>query len=167
MPATIGGEGCASAPVGLMMVAMPTRSRRSVIVAALASIVVPLTACGTAASLSHSAGDGSSGGQSSARADSGIRGRVVLGPTCPVERPGRPCSRPYETTIVIRREPGGKLAAQAHSSARGRFSVALAPGTYRLVPAVEGAFARTSPQRVTVQSHRYATVVIRYDTGIR
>lgn len=135
------------------------------IVAALA--IVPLTACGTAASLSHSAGDRRSGGQSSTRADSGIRGRVVLGPTCPVERLGRPCTRPYETTIVILREPQGKLAARAHSSARGRFSVALAPGTYWLVPAVEGAFARTSPRRVIVQRHRYATVVFRYDTGIR
>ena len=39
------------------------------------------------------------------RPDSGVRGIVLYGPTCPVQRAGQSCERPYQATIVVRREP--------------------------------------------------------------
>src|SRR5438093_1942732 len=66
--------------------------------------------------------------------DSGVRGRALYGPTCPAERVGQPCTRPYQTTIVIRSEPAGRLVTRTRSSANGYFSVNLFAGRYLLVP---------------------------------
>lgn len=82
--------------------------------------------------------------------DSGIRGRVVLGPTCPLQRIGQSCVRPYQTKITIRVEPSGRLAARVRSSTDGRFTVALAPGRYRLVPQMGRPYPRSSPQMAAV-----------------
>lgn len=99
--------------------------------------------------------------------DSGIAGKVMIGPTCPVERPGRVCERPYQTSITIRRKPKGTVVARVQSSATGQFRIALAPGTYRVIPRNARPYPRSSPQLATVHSHRYTTVLIHYDSGIR
>lgn len=99
--------------------------------------------------------------------DSGITGNVEIGPTCPVERPGRVCERPYRATITIQREPKRTLVARVQSSATGHFRIALAPGRYLLLPQNHRPYPRSSPQDVTVHSHRYTTVRINYDSGIR
>jgi hypothetical protein len=98
---------------------------------------------------------------------SGITGEVRIGPTCPVERPGKICERPYQATITIRREPRQALVARVHASATGHFRIALAPGRYLLVPQNGHPYPRSSPQVATVHSHRYTTVLINYDSGIR
>ena len=99
--------------------------------------------------------------------DSGITGKVMIGPTCPVERPGKVCVRPYQTAITIRREPKGTLVARVQSSATGQFRIALAPGRYRLIPQNGHPYPRSPPRLATVHSHRYTTVPISYDSGIR
>jgi hypothetical protein len=101
-----------------------------------------------------------------ARLDSGIRGRVLYGPTCPVQRVGQTCTRPYQATIAVHGR-GGRLVAKVRSSSVGYFSVRLPPGRYVLVPEAGRPYPRSSPQSVTVRSHRYATVTISYDSGIR
>ena len=106
-------------------------------------------------------------GSHSNRLDSGIRGLVVLGPTCPVERPGQTCVRPYQATIVSRSAATNRFVARVRSSASGRFRIALVPGSYVLVPQSGRPFPRAAQRTVTVPSHRYANVVISYDTGIR
>lgn len=108
---------------------------------------------------------GSSGHSSTP--DSGISGKVMIGPTCPVERPGRVCERPYHTSITIRREPKGTVVARVQSSDTGQFRIALAPGTYLLTPRNAHPYPRSSPRLATVHSHRYTSVVIHYDSGIR
>jgi hypothetical protein len=99
--------------------------------------------------------------------NSGIAGTVLYGPTCPVERPGQTCVRPYRATIVIRRKATHKLVARVRSSAQGRFRISLAPGSYLLLPQNGRPYPRSSPQLVTVRSHHYTHVVISYDSGIR
>lgn len=99
--------------------------------------------------------------------DSGINGEVRIGPTCPVERPGKVCERPYRATITIRREPRRTLVARVQSSAEGRFRIPLAPGRYLLLPHNGRAYPRSAPQIATVHSHRYTAVLISYDSGIR
>jgi hypothetical protein len=98
---------------------------------------------------------------------SGLHGRVLYGPTCPVERAGQSCTRPYQATIRILREPAGKLVATVRSAANGTFNVRLAPGRYLLRPQAGRPLPRSSPQTVTVHPHRYTDVTIRYDSGIR
>jgi hypothetical protein len=129
--------------------------------AATLAIAVQLSACGASQSATDPTGSRSS------HPDSGIRGRVLLGPTCPVQRIGQTCVRPYQATITIRNEGTGKLVARVRSSANGRFRVALAPGTYLLVQHTGRPYPRSSPQTATVRSHRYTRVVISYDSGIR
>jgi hypothetical protein len=99
--------------------------------------------------------------------DSGINGDVEIGPTCPVERPGKVCERPYRATITIQREPKRTLVARVQSSATGHFRIALAPGRYLLLPQNRRPYPRGSPLLATVHSHRYTTVRIEYDSGIR
>lgn len=129
--------------------------------AATLAIAAQLSACGASGSATDPTGSRSS------HPDSGIRGRVLLGPTCPVQRIGQTCVRPYQATITIRNEAPGKLVARARSSTNGRFRLPLAPGTYLLVPQTGRPYARSSPQTVAVHSHRYTSVVISYDSGIR
>jgi hypothetical protein len=129
-------------------------------VALLSMSALASASCGRAARLHPAA-------FRTAQFDSGIIGRVVIGPTCPVERPGKTCERPYQATIVIRREATHRLVARVQSSALGRFRVALAPGTYLLVPQNSRPYPRSSPRVVMVRRHRYATVLISYDSGIR
>jgi len=103
----------------------------------------------------------------SAVSDSGIDGLVLLAPTCAVQPAGDPCVRPYQATIGIRSEPAGTLINSVHSSATGRFSVALAPGRYLLVPRSPGVYPRSSPRTVVVREHTHTRVTVVFDSGIR
>jgi hypothetical protein len=98
---------------------------------------------------------------------SGLRGHVLYGPTCPVQRPGQNCTRPYQATIRILREPGGRLIATVRSRADGSFRVSLVPGRYLVRPQAGRPLPRSAPQIATVYSHRFTSVTVRYDSGIR
>jgi hypothetical protein len=99
--------------------------------------------------------------------DSGVRGKVLYGPTCPVERPGERCVRPYEATLRIRQRATHKLVATVRSADDGRFRVRLAPGRYVIVPVSGRPYPQASPQRVRVRRHEFTRVTIRFDSGIR
>ena len=63
----------------------------------------------------------------------GITGQILLGPTCPVARPGdAKCNdQPYETTMIIK-TADGKRVTELQSNSHGDFRVPLRPGGYRL-----------------------------------
>jgi hypothetical protein len=102
-----------------------------------------------------------------ARPDSGIHGLVLYGPTCPVQRPGRTCVRPYRARITITREPAGTVAARLRSAANGRFTVRLLAGRYLLTPQNGKPFPRARSRTVTVSPHHFSALTIRFDSGIR
>jgi hypothetical protein len=104
---------------------------------------------------------------SAASPSSGISGLVLYGPTCPVQRVGQSCTRPYEATITVRREPGRRFIARVRSSSSGHFTLRLPPGRYLLVPRSGVPYPRGSSITVVVRRHHYASVTIRYDSGIR
>jgi hypothetical protein len=99
--------------------------------------------------------------------DSGVRGLVLFGPTCPVERPGHSCERPYRASISIRREPAGKLIARVRSASDGRFTATLRVGRYVLQPRNGTPFPRAQSQTITVRRHRFTSVTIRFASGIQ
>jgi hypothetical protein len=105
--------------------------------------------------------------QSSAGTGSGVRGRVLYGPTCPVERVGQICTRPYQASITIRREPSRSVAARLRSSIAGYFSVPLPPGRYLLIPQSGRPFPIGMSQSFIVRRGRYTTLTVHYDSGIR
>jgi hypothetical protein len=104
---------------------------------------------------------------------SGIAGRVVAGPTCPVETvPPQPeCApRPLVATLRIRRVGSEEPATTVRSKANGRFRVRLWPATYvvRALPLAGFLFPRPpAARRVEVHSGRFTFITISYDTGIR
>jgi hypothetical protein len=122
---------------------------------------------GVVAFLAAGAAGCSRAASQSAVSDSGIDGLVLLAPTCAVQPAGDPCVRPYQATISIRREPAGSLITSVHSSATGRFNVALAPGRYLLVPRSSRVYPRSSLRTVIVRGHRYTRVTVVFDSGIR
>jgi hypothetical protein len=106
-------------------------------------------------------------------AQSGIAGRVVDGPTCPVEQtpPASRCGpRPLAAPLRIRREHGPAHAFLVNSSRDGRFRVVLEPGHYVITPRAQSGSPLPrppAPVEVIVRLHRFSHVMIEYDTGIR
>ena len=101
-----------------------------------------------------------------ASGDTGIAGIATVGPTCPVERADSPCpDRPYEARITVWR--GTTLVAETRSAPDGRFTVRLAPGTYRVVGESEGTLPRGTETTVTVGAGQMAAATLRFDSGIR
>ena len=101
--------------------------------------------------------------------DSGIEGRVTVGPVCPVVRAGVPCpDRPYEAELAIL-DGSGREVASVRSDAAGSYRIALAPGRYRVVPQPPPGLPlpRGEAVDVTVPPGRFVTLDISYDSGIR
>jgi hypothetical protein len=103
--------------------------------------------------------------------DSGVRGRVTAGPTCPVERepPDPACAdRGFETTIRVKVLPARKLVKKVQTGEQGRFRTRLEPGRYRLVPrSGKNGFPRCEPRDVVVRDDQFTRVRLGCDTGIR
>lgn len=99
--------------------------------------------------------------------DSGIRGTVQLGPTCPVQTRDVPCVTPYVAVLVIL-DTDQREAARVSSGPDGAFQVALPPGDYTVTPTPGGdPFPTAAPQAVTVLPGAFTEIEINYDTGIR
>jgi hypothetical protein len=100
-----------------------------------------------------------------------IKGIVLLGPTCPVERipPDPACApKPYQTSIGISKNienPESFLTIQ--STASGTFSVSLPAGEYVFHPKGGSPFPRCDEQLVEVSAGNVTTTAINCDTGIR
>ena len=100
-------------------------------------------------------------------AASGIRGLVLLGPTCPVEpSDGSACVTPYAATIAVL-DDAETTVATIRSGPDGRFEVALPPGHYLLVPASGDPLPTAEPVGVVVEPGEFVVVQIDYDSGIR
>jgi hypothetical protein len=99
--------------------------------------------------------------------DSGIRANVVYGPTCPVERPGERCERPYDATLRIRARSTHRIVRTVRSGRDGRFKVRLRPGRYVVEPVEGERYPRADPVPATVRAHRFTRVTVSFDSGIR
>lgn len=97
----------------------------------------------------------------------GIRGTVTIGPTCPVQREGESCVRPFATVLFLRRVGSSAAPRTLRSGTDGRFTVALAVGRYRLTPRNGKPYPRAAAQTVSVRAGRYTRVSVDYDSGIR
>ena len=99
--------------------------------------------------------------------DSGIEGRVFIGPTCPVVQEGQDCAdKPYQATLTVNSLNGGKIA-QYQTDEDGRFRIPLAPGEYSLRPESPNVMPFASEQIFVLEAGRFTQVVVLYDSGIR
>ena len=128
-------------------------------------LVLALPGCGggsgSPAANNHAVIDGSSG----------VKGMAVEGPLTPVQQPGVPSTKPLAGAIItIQPDGGGTEIARTTADGQGSFQIALAPGTYRLVPLPPQPgipFPIGSPQTITVTTGVFLIVTVNYDTGIR
>lgn len=98
---------------------------------------------------------------------SGIEGRVLLGPVCPVVQQGQECpDDPYQATLTIISLNGVQIA-QFQSDEQGRFQFPLVPGEYFLHPESPGGFPFASDQAFIVETGHYTQITVHYDSGIR
>ncbi|SRR5258708_1071339 len=102
---------------------------------------------------------------------SGIKGKVLLGPTCPVMRnpPDPQCAeKPYQTQFVLTTPDQSQVIKEFSSDTQGKFSVDVPAGAY-FIRSAPGAkiLPRCSNASVTVTSNTYANVIVSCDTGIR
>jgi hypothetical protein len=108
------------------------------------------------------------GCQSAVPPGTGVRGIVMLGPTCPVESATSPCpDRPFEGDVLATASDGS--TTEASTDAQGRFTIDLRAGTYVVVAIVPngGGPPAAVPQTVRVRTGSYSQVTLEVDTGIR
>jgi hypothetical protein len=109
----------------------------------------------------------SCGGAGAGDDTSGIRGRALSGPQCPVEVQGSPCpDLPYEGTVVATDTETGE-GFTVETDAQGRFELPLEPGTYEVSIVSESSPPFAKPQTVTVDPGSFTEIVVAVDTGIR
>ncbi|HTJ75535.1 MAG TPA: carboxypeptidase-like regulatory domain-containing protein [Acidimicrobiales bacterium] len=102
-----------------------------------------------------------------------MKGTVVFGPVCPVERipPDPRCSpRPGVADIQLV-TPDGTAVAEGRAGADGQFTVAARPGRYTVKASAPapgpGRGCQAEPAQVTVAAGSFASVAVTCDTGIR
>jgi hypothetical protein len=102
--------------------------------------------------------------------DSGVRGRVTMSPTCPVEPypPDPRCApAPYHGTVRIRTYPERKFVKKVSTGDDGRYRARLRPGRYVLRPRNGKRYPMCEPRVVTVEAHKFTRAHFDCDTGIR
>ena len=119
-----------------------------------------------AALLSSSCGIGTRGGEAGEIGT--VQGRVLLGPTCPVQTEASPCPDEPLAGVTVQAVEGDVVVATAESDAQGRFSMDLVPRTYLVQAVPEDDPARTAkPIEVTVVAGETVEVDVPVDSGIR
>lgn len=105
------------------------------------------------------------------RAQSGVAGRVHLGPQCPVVTEGDPCEdKPaVGANVTVAKQvgdsnAGGEVVARTATDADGGYRVAVPPGRY-VVTAHAGMSCQLMNTGVTAGA--YSKVDVPCDTGIR
>jgi hypothetical protein len=103
---------------------------------------------------------------------SGIRGTVLLGPTCPVVRvpPDDKCAdKPYATTLTVTGAGDTKVIKEFTSGSDGKFEVRVTAGDYIIRPATTAkVMPRCGPSGVLhVEEGSWTETTISCDTGIR
>ena len=110
------------------------------------------------------------GGNSILPYNSGVRGTVSLGPTCPVQRdpPDPACAdKPYATAVLVYRTGSKSPFIIGNSNTEGTFQFSLPPGSYTLTTGSGTTLPRCNPMPVTVVPDIYTAISISCDTGIR
>jgi hypothetical protein len=100
-----------------------------------------------------------------------VSGKVVAGPTCPVESspPDPRCAaRPVTAATLLIQDLAGHTVATVVSDQAGAFSLTLPPGDYVLVAQPVGGLMGTAPPlSFSVVAASPVELTVEYDTGIR
>jgi hypothetical protein len=97
----------------------------------------------------------------------GLEGQVLRGPVTPTCAPDHPCDLPFAATFHI--QQNGIERARFTSDTLGHFAIALAPGSYRIIPddAAPVMDPGSQAKDVAVGTSGVTRVRLEFDTGIR
>jgi hypothetical protein len=108
------------------------------------------------------AGSGSAGGGTA----TGLRGKVMRGPTQPVCRVNEPCEEPAAgVRLVFYRS--GKVVARARTNQKGWYGVTLRPGRYAVSTMNPRVAKNFTPKSAAVPKTGVKRQDFNIDTGIR
>ena len=107
-------------------------------------------------------GCGSAGGGTA----TGLKGKVMRGPTQPVCRVTDPCEEPARGIKLIFSR-SGKAVARATTNQKGWYRVTLRPGRYAVSTNKPSIGKSLSPRQATVPKDRVKRVDFDIDTGLR
>lgn len=99
-----------------------------------------------------------------------IRGRVVLGPTCPVETQASPCPDRALPDVEVQLTEGDRVVDTAVSDGDGRFTFQVEPGSYLLRAVMDepmDSIRFAKPVDVVVVANETVAAYVLVDTGIR
>ena len=98
--------------------------------------------------------------------ETGLKGKVMRGPTQPVCRVDEPCEEPARgVRLVFSRS--GKVVARAKTDQKGWYRVTLRPGRYAVSTANPQVARRFTPKSARVPNASVRRVDFDIDTGIR
>src|SRR3989344_5570496 len=101
-----------------------------------------------------------------------IKGKVTVGPICPVEQEGVPCLVPPEAytsrEVILYKADGVTIVKRMHFLSDGTYSFEILPGTYILNIPQQGIGGSSDlPKTITIKSGETIEVDFSVDTGIR
>lgn len=101
-----------------------------------------------------------------------IKGKVTVGPICPVERPGVPCPVPPEAytsrEVILYLADGTTVVKRMHFATDGTYHFDVSPGIYVLdTPRQIIGGSKDLPKTLSVKSGKTLEVNFSIDTGIR
>ncbi len=102
-------------------------------------------------------------------AETGIRGKVVMGPTRPGPAvQGQEYEAPFSASFHVL-DVDDKAVARFESDENGRFTVLLPPGKYTIVPdaSIPNPLIRRQRKTVTVPEDGFTDVALKFDSGMR
>lgn len=102
--------------------------------------------------------------------ESGITGKIFIGPTCPVVRTEieKECQdKPYKATVVVKTQDSSREITRFHSDSEGNFKVELKPGNYFLTSGENVQLPLLKPVSVEVKENKWTEVNLSFDSGIR
>jgi len=99
----------------------------------------------------------------------GVSGRVVVGPQCPIERTDTPCpDAPYDGVVdILVDDPERELIARVRTDAEGFFATALPAGSFIIAVQTNGVFPVCSEEQVVVAENEVTDISVTCDSGIR
>ena len=106
-------------------------------------------------------------------ANTGVAGRILIGPTCPIVTNSCPPAKPGHGTVRVETAPrsrggGGRLVKTVGSDLHGNFTTTLPAGRYALVVEKSGSgYPLPKPSVVDVKTGVMSQVTLVLDTGIR
>lgn len=112
---------------------------------------------------------GVAGADETTAPESGVEGKILIGPRCPVMRvEDKNCEdAPYPTSIEIFSKNASEPFRIIETDGEGNFKIALEPGVYSLKPKGGNPFPACSKKEVLISTGQFQGIIISCDTGIR